>query len=70
MNAETIRELVRRQPFQPCAIHLSNGEVHEVRHPECIMFGGGKVVIYDAEADCFKLCALIHVNSVQFLQAA
>ncbi len=70
MNAETIHELVRRQPFQPFAIHLSNGEVHEVRHPECIMFGGGKVVIYDAEADCFKFCALIHVNSVQFLQAA
>ena len=35
-----------------------------------IMFGGGKVVIYDAEGDCFKFCALIHVNSVQFLQAA
>ena len=41
-----------------------------MRHPECIMFGGGKVVIYDAEGDCFKFCALIHVNSVQFLQAA
>jgi len=58
------------QPFQPFAIHLSNGEVHEVRHPERIMFGGGKVVIYDAEGDCFKFCALIHVNNVQFLQAA
>jgi len=70
MNAEAIRELVRRQPFQPFAIHLSNGEVHEVRHQECIIFGGGKAVIYDVEGDCFKICALIHVNSVQFLQAA
>jgi hypothetical protein len=34
------------------------------------MFGGGKVVIYDAEGDSFKICALIHVNSVQFLQTA
>jgi len=70
MNAEAIRELVCRQPFQPFANHLSNGESHEVRHPECIMFGGGKVVIYDVGGDCFKFCALIHVNSVQFLRAA
>jgi hypothetical protein len=34
------------------------------------MFGGGKVVIYDAEGDRFVICALLHVNSVQFLQAA
>lgn len=70
MNAEQIRELVRRQPFRPFAIHLSNGEVHQVRHPECILFGGGTLVIYDRERDCFAICALVHVNSVQFLQAA
>jgi predicted NodU family carbamoyl transferase len=70
MNAEQIRERVRRQPFQPFAIHLSNGEVHQVRHPECSLFGGGTMAIDDRERDCFAICALIHVNGVQFLKAA
>jgi hypothetical protein len=27
MNAEALRELLRRRPFQPFEVHLSNGEV-------------------------------------------
>ena len=34
MNAEAIREMVRRQPFVPFVIRLSSEETHEVRHPE------------------------------------
>jgi hypothetical protein len=30
MNADTIREFVRRQPFEPFVIRLSHGETHEV----------------------------------------
>jgi hypothetical protein len=28
--------MLRREPFQPFVIHLSSGESHEVRHPECL----------------------------------
>lgn len=35
MNAETIREYLRRKPFEPFVIRMSNGEIHEIRHPEC-----------------------------------
>jgi hypothetical protein len=27
MNAEAIRELLRRRPFEPFDVHMSNGEV-------------------------------------------
>ena len=37
MNAEAIRDLLKRQPFRPFVIHLSNGETYEVRHPEFAM---------------------------------
>ncbi|MEN0109793.1 MAG: hypothetical protein AAF805_03630 [Planctomycetota bacterium] len=34
MNAETIAELLLGRPFQPFAIHVSDGRSFEVRHPE------------------------------------
>jgi hypothetical protein len=40
MNADAIREFLRRQPFEPFVIRMSNGETHEVRHPECLIVGG------------------------------
>ena len=70
MNADTIREFVRRQPFGPFAIRLSNGETHEVRHPECAVVGKSKVLVYYPEQDRFVFVALIHVNSVELLQSA
>ena len=45
MNADTIREFVRRQPFEPFVIRLSNGETHEVRHPECLLVLKTKVIL-------------------------
>jgi hypothetical protein len=70
MNADTIREFVRRQPFEPFVIRLSNGETHEVRHPECAVVGKSKVLVYYPEQDRFVFVALIHVNSVELLQSA
>lgn len=37
MNAETIRERLKRAPFQPFVLELSNGNAYEVRHPEMIV---------------------------------
>jgi len=68
MNADALRELVRRQPFEPLAIHLSSGEVHEVRHPECIAIGKTRVAITDPARDSVVVCNLLHVTSVEFLQ--
>ena len=70
MNADTIWEFVRRQPFEPFVIRLSNGETHEVRHPECAVVGKSKVLVYYPEQDRFVFVALIHVNSVELLQSA
>jgi hypothetical protein len=70
MNAEYFRELLRRQPFEPFAVHLSNGEVHAVRHPECATLTNTRIVIVDPEADRITVCSLLHVASVKLLQPA
>jgi hypothetical protein len=68
MNADAIREMLQRQPFQPFVIHLSSGETHEVRHPKCVAIGKGRIAITDPDADRVAVCSLVHVASVEFLQ--
>jgi hypothetical protein len=68
MNADAIRELLGREPFQPFVIRLSRGEAHEVRHPECLAIGKGRIVITGPEADRVAVCSLVHVTSIEFLQ--
>jgi hypothetical protein len=70
MNADAIREWLNRRPFEPFEIRLSNGERYEVRHPELVALGKNRIAISDPEADRFVHVALIHVNSIQPLQAA
>jgi hypothetical protein len=68
MNADAIREMLSREPFQPFVIRLSSGEAHEVRHPECLAIGKGRIAITDPDADRVAVCSLIHVTSIEFLQ--
>lgn len=70
MNVETLREFVRRQPFEPFVIRMSNGEFHEILHPECLAIGKNRVVVTDPDTDRTVYCALIHINTVEPLQAA
>ena len=70
MNAETIRDYMRREPFEPFVIRMSNGEVHEIRHPECALVMKTKMMVYYPDNDRSVTCALAHVNSVEILQAS
>ena len=70
MNADTIREFVLRRPFEPFVIRMSSGESHEVHHPECVAVGKNRIVVTDPNNDRTVFCALLHINSVEILQAA
>jgi hypothetical protein len=70
MNMESIREFIRREPFEPFVIRLSNGESHAVRHPECVAISRTKVVVTYPEEDRVVHCGLVHVNAVEALQQA
>ena len=70
MNADAIRDFLQRRPFEPFVIRTSNGEAHEVRHPECLMVLKTKAILGYPEEDRTTHLALIHVNSVEILQSA
>lgn len=69
MNAETIREWLHRRPFEPFEPRLSNDEAYSVRHPEVVAIGKNRLGIVDPETDRFVHVALVHVNSIEALQA-
>ena len=70
MNADTIKDYLRREPFEPFVIRLSNGEVHEIRHPECAFVMKTRVIVYYPDEDRSVTCALVHINSVEALRAS
>jgi hypothetical protein len=70
MNAETIKDYLRREPFEPFVIRMSNGEVHEIRHPECALVMKSKMIVYYPDDDRSVTCSLVHINSIETLQAS
>ncbi len=69
MNHEAMRELLQRQPFEPFEIRLTNGEKHEVRHPEMALLLESRLVIALPD-DQMVICPLLHIASVETLQTA
>ncbi len=70
MNAETIRELVRRQPFEPFEIRMTNGDVHHVRHPEMVMIVGRRLVVGYPDTERIAILSLVHVTAIDMPQMA
>jgi hypothetical protein len=69
VNAETIRELLRRQPFEPFEIRMTIGDVRLIRHPELAMLVGGRLVIGYPENERIAIVSLLHIAGVELRQA-
>ena len=67
MSLGTVQQMLRRQPFEPFELRLSNGEVHQVRHPENAALGRTRLVIMypDTETDRMAICGLSHINAIE-----
>jgi len=68
MNSEIIREFLKRYPFEPFAVILSNGERHEVRHPENTILMPSRLLVADPAADKLSILSLFHIAEVQMLK--
>lgn len=65
MNTATFQGLLRSQPFQPIEIRMSNGDVHQVRHPENAFLLRSSVILGSPESDNFEFLSLLHVVNVK-----
>lgn len=51
MRAADMLEYLREQPFVPFRIHLTDGTVYEIRHPELVKVGMTKADVYFPKDD-------------------
>jgi hypothetical protein len=56
--------MLENRPFQPFEIHMSRGEVYQVRYPNVAFVLKTKFVIGDPDADNVIICALDHMASI------
>jgi len=67
MGAEQLRDLLRRRPFVPLRLHLTDGSTYDIRHPEMAFLTRTTVEIgIEAQegsgiADNVVYCSLLHV---------
>lgn len=70
MTVQTFRELLTARPFQPFRLVMSSGKEYEVRHPEMALLTRSDLLVGVGESDDgvpaeFRICALLHVASVE-----
>jgi hypothetical protein len=69
MNAESIREILKRRPFVPFRVILSSGEKYEVVHPEFVVLTKNGMVITYPDSDRISICALLHIAGIETVAA-
>ncbi len=75
MRAEEIRNHLRREPFRPFRVYLSNGMSYDVRHPELMAVSRREVVIAlevgeDDLPERFAYCDPVHVTNIEPLDGS
>lgn len=68
MNQEDLpRAIKENQPFQPLRIHLSNGSIFDLNHPDAILIGPRTSAIL--VNDAIQIIANVHINQIERLIA-
>ena len=73
MRPEELRALLRRTPFVPIRIFLSDGQTYDVKHPEMALLTRSTVEIGvehiegNGIADDVVYCSLVHILRVENL---
>lgn len=75
MRPDELKQFLRQRPFIPLRIHLTDGRVHDIRHPDQVLVLRQRVdigVSPDAEGvlDRVEHCSLLHIVRVEELPPA
>ncbi len=74
MRPRDLIELLRRRPFVAFRMHLSNGRMHEIRHPDMAIVLHSRVVIgaggRNGIPDHLEHVALVHIVQIEEMSSA
>jgi hypothetical protein len=78
MTALEVTDLLNVDPFQPLRLHISDGKIYEIIHPDQVLVtptmliigvGRGAVQGHDRIVARVEHCALSHVTRIAFSEA-
>lgn len=74
MRMQTIRDLLKAQPFRPLRLVMSSGQTYEIRHPEMAWLTGYDIHIGVGETPEgipleYRILPLLHVTTVDVIAA-
>jgi|HubBroStandDraft_1064217.scaffolds.fasta_scaffold198307_2 hypothetical protein len=74
-NASDIRVLLTAKDFKPFAIHTTDGARYEITNHDMVLVGRNSIEIsvgrdQEGIAERFARCAILHITSIEELQAA
>ena len=70
MDAEGVREALRREPFEPFAIRLADGRSVEVKHPKSVALTSRRIiVIADGEVGSWSVIEPLLIVSLDYRSA-
>ncbi len=65
MNRDRIRELLRREPFEPFRFHLTSGDTYEIRDPNSVALGQRRVFVAFLDADRKAFFPYLHIAAIE-----
>jgi hypothetical protein len=73
MTADTVREFLRRTPFEPFRVVMSSGESYNVMHPEMALVSARALVLAvpessHAEGERLVFCSYLHIAHLETLK--
>jgi len=75
MRAEELVQLLRRRPFIPLRLHMTDGQTYEIRHPDNVIVLRSRVdigVMPDpgtGVVERVEYCSLLHIVRVEEFQS-
>lgn len=75
MRRQEVLDALRKQPFEPFRIQLSNGHSYDIRHPEFAALTRGSVIVVvprsnGADTERVVHCDLVHIVEMERIDAS
>jgi hypothetical protein len=70
MNPQEIRELLRRDPFEPFRIKLTSGDGYDIRDPDSVALGKNRVFVAFTDKYGWTAFPYLHIAALESLQEA
>jgi hypothetical protein len=76
MRPEELMQLLRRRPFVPLRLHMTDGQTYDIRHPDNVLVLRSRVDIgmtpdpATGVLERVEYCSLLHIVRVEELLAA